>query len=194
MFNENVSTNSLYGLYTRGALIFVNSTIVDAQSKGSTALLLAGNIAESYPATIVNSITVNTSTKRNGFNTGQWTSDYLTFDHNLYGSYDISASVPSDKGNVLVSSLTDGSVTKIDTIVGGMSYYSWSGTATGFSQTTKSTVVNTIKSNTKFGTKFYNWLDELVGVSGDGLSALDTDIRGVSRGTTNYWPGSYQSN
>ena len=61
-----------------------------------------------------------------------------------------------------------------------MSYYFWDGTTPAFTQTTKADVISQISL-----TDFYTWLN--------GLGALDTDIRGVTR-STGYWPGSYQNN
>lgn len=196
LFYGNSTKQSLFYIYTRGALIFANSTFVDTNSKGSTSLVNADNITVNYPANICNNIILNSSTKRFGFTTSTWDSDYLKFMYNLYGTYTFD-SIPQETNKnvtsidspnaVIYSTYEDGYNAGVDT---GMSYYSWSGSIDDFLYTSKTNVANAIKSNTKFGEDFYNWLTSLD--YGKGLNALDVDIRGVTRGNT-VWPGSYQN-
>ena len=187
LFYGNSTTSSLYALYTRGSLIFANSTFVGSNSKGSTSLINAANVAESYPVTVYNSIMLNTSSNRLGFTTNDWTSSYLNYNYNLFGTY--TQNVPST--NVQITSEPSGSsATTYDDMADGMSFYSWNGSIDGFTKTDKAAIKSAIEGNAKFGTEYFNWLTSLK--DADNNDALDVDIRGVKRNGS-YWPGSYQN-
>ena len=188
LFYGNSTTSSLYALYTRGSLIFANSTFVGSNSKGSTSLINAANVAESYPVTVYNSIMLNTSTNRLGFTTNDWTSDYLNYNFNLFGTYQQPSASAT---NVQITALPSGNPTTYDNMADGMSFYAWSGSVDGFTLTDKTAIKNAIEGNAKFGTKFSNWLASIKDTNNN--DALDVDIRGVKRNGS-YWPGSYQAN
>lgn len=63
------------------------------------------------------------------------------------------------------------------------SYWSWNGTLSGGSNTTKASLTDVNNAIRSANSSFYNWLD--------GIGALSLDGRGALRGATT-WPGAYQ--
>ena len=183
LFLENGYAN--WTIYSAGPVIMVNSTMIDASDIAE--LLRTTNTA----SILYNNIVINTGTASKG-GIGNCA---MVHDYNILNAY--ATTTASDNDCTGVTSLEDGAPTKFDTfdagksaeVVSGMSYYSWSGSVEGFLYTNKTNVANTIKSNETFGQDFYEWLTSLD--YGNGLNALDVDIRGVER-TQTVWPGSYQ--
>lgn len=183
LINNNSQKTSFF-VCTSSSCIMANTTFID-NSLDSTNASLLYMLGTGSQHTCVNNIIINKNTSLYGFrNSGN---NSLTTCHNIYSK---PLGVTSGTGDLPeIYSLSE-EVAMISTDT-GMSYYSWSGSIEeGFTYTNKTNVANTIKSNVKFGLDFYNWLTSLD--YGNGLNALDVDIRGVER-TSTVWPGSYQN-
>lgn len=165
-------------IYTSQPLIMVNSTMIENN--------LYTMECRNAGAVCINSVVINNNTSATSYGLKTNAEKYIfTSEYNLVSSYNVQTPGQYDK---ICTSLPSGAANTYDT-TGGMSYYSWSGTIDGFTNTTTSELKTYIESS-DFGKAFYSWLDELV--EGDG-TALDYDIRGKAR-TNGYWPGSYQNN
>lgn len=168
---------TFFNIYTGAEMIVSNSTAIETMGGDATPAVIRSGGSGS---TFVNNIIINTDNTARG----------------LQGSK-TSLSTYNIISNINTISAGEGSLTGIYSLDGtlkthtnSMLYYSWSGSVGGFTYTSKTNVANTIKSNAKFGQDFYNWLTSLD--YGNGLNALDVDIRGVER-TSTVWPGSYQN-
>ena len=185
LFYNNGNAN--WTIYSAGPVVMVNSTMIDPSN--GAELLRTTNTA----SILYNNIVINTGTaSKAGIGNCAMVHDY-----NILNAYATTTASGNDCTGV--TSLENGAPTEFDTfdagrsaeVVSGMSYYSWSGSVeSGFLYTNKTNVANTIKSNETFGQDFYEWLTSLD--YGNGLNALDVDIRGVER-TQTVWPGSYQN-
>lgn len=169
-----------WGAYSRGSLIMVNSTMIENCSNAVIYSTGAGSF-------VYNNVIISTGAGA-GIR-GLQSKKYPSHGYNIISSYlsDKTNTLSNPGNEVEASALGSGAEFSYDTfaegkaagVSTGMSYYSWDGTTPAFTQTTKANVISQIST-----TDFYTWLN--------GLGALDTDIRGVTR-STGYWPGSYQN-
>ena len=181
LLNNNSVATSFF-IYTTAPCIMSNSTFIDESLTATNSSLLYFGKASATDNTAVNNIIIN---KNQSYYGPRKDAGKLTTSYNIYSKP--FSEFTSDTDVIHIYELPNGNATINDD---GMSYYSWSGSVEGFLYTTKTNVANIIKANTVFGQDFYNWLTSLD--YGNGLNALDVDIRGVAR-TNDVWPGSYQN-
>ena len=170
-----------WGVYSRGALVMTNSTMIENCSNAVFYPTGAG----SY---VYNNIIV--STGEGAGIRGAQSKGIPSHDYNIISSYrSDNANTLSNPGNeVEASALGSGAEVSYDTFAAGkaagvstgMSYYSWNGTDPVFTKTGKAAIAEQIGA-----TNFYAWLNS--------LNALDVDIRGNQRNASAFWPGSYEN-